>query len=199
MKRSKIRKIIPWFATGLVAAMLAALPAVARQAASGPKASILTARVQTGTIENTLAGGGTLEAESPQEVKIPDGVEITEFLVENGDRVEAGQPIAKVDRVTLLASLMKLQESMDSVAEAMRKESESSAATGTLTAQAAGRVKAVWAHSGDDVRQVMTEQNPVRLPVFIQIVVKRGSDNREDGVRLRHVQNPRGKQVFMAL
>ena len=163
MKRSKNRKIIPWFATGLVAAMLAALPAVARQAASGPKASILTARVQTGTIENTLAGGGTLEAESPQEVKIPDGVEITEFLVENGDRVEAGQPIAKVDRVTLLASLMKLQESMDSVAEAMRKESESSAATGTLTAQAAGRVKAVWAHRGDDVRQVMTEHGALAV------------------------------------
>ena len=113
MKRKKgIRRFIPWIVLALVALALGMLPQLARKATAGTEASVLTARAETGEIENTLAGGGTLTAENPVEVTVPSSIEITEFLVKNGDRVEEGQALARVDRVTLLGAISDVQNRM---------------------------------------------------------------------------------------
>ena len=106
MKKKKgIRRVLPWVVLALIALILGILPQLARKATAGTEASVLTARAETGEIENTLAGGGTLTAEKPKEVTVPSSVEITEFFVKNGDRVEQGQALARVDRVTLLGAI----------------------------------------------------------------------------------------------
>ena len=155
-KKSKLRRILPWMGFALLALVLALLPRLARSVETGEKATILTAVATMGEVENTLGGGGTLTAEDPVEIEIPTAVEIEEFLVDNGDRVEARQPVAKVDRVTLLSTISEVQHSMDILTEKMQvalRDAEYS----WLQSQAVGRVKAIYARLGDDAAQVVTE------------------------------------------
>ncbi len=153
-KKSKLRRILPWVGFALLALVLAILPRLARSVETGEKASILTATAAMGEVENTLGGGGTLTAEEPIDVEIPSAVEVQEFLVDNGDHVEAGQPVAKVDRVTLLSALSDAQESINILTEKMQvalRDTEYS----WIQSQAVGRVKAVYASMGDDAAQVL--------------------------------------------
>ena len=163
MKRKKgIRRAVPWIVLAVIALILGMLPQLARKAAAGTEASVLTARAETGEIENTLAGGGTLTAEKAVEVTVPSSVEITEFLVKNGDRVEEGQALARVDRVTLLGAISDVQKSLEDVAFHMLTNANVYSVA-KLTAQVNGRVKAVYAGVGDDVRQVTVERGAVAV------------------------------------
>ena len=163
MKRKKgIRRAVPWIVLAVIALILGMLPQLARKAAAGTEASVLTARAETGEIENTLAGGGTLTAEKAVEVTVPSSVEITEFLVKNGDRVEEGQALARVDRVTLLGAISDVQKSLEDVAFQMLTNANVYSVA-KLTAQVNGRVKAVYAGVGDDVRQVTVERGAVAV------------------------------------
>ena len=163
MKRKKgIRRFIPWIVLALIALVLGILPQLARKAATGTEASVLTASAEIGEIENTLAGGGTLTAEKPVEVTVPSSVEITEFLVKNGDRVEQGQALARVDRVTLLGAMSDVQKSLEDVAFKMLTNANAYSVA-KLTAQVNGRVKAVYAEIGDDVRQVTLDHGAVAV------------------------------------
>ena len=161
-KKKTVKRIIGWIVLALVAAGLAILPNLARRAANPDQASVLTAKAEQGEIEYTLAGGGTLTAEDPIEVKIPDTVEVLHYLVENGQRVEKDQALAEVDRVTLLGAMSEVQDSLDALSEQMREEGGSAAAT-TLYTQSAGRVKAVYAQPNDDVRRVMLEHGALAV------------------------------------
>ena len=70
--------------------------------------------------------------------------EIQEFLVDNGDHVEAGQPLAKVDRVTMLSALSEAQDSINILTEKMQvalRDAEYS----WIQSQAVGRVKGIYA------------------------------------------------------
>ena len=163
MKRKKgIRRAVPWIVLAVIALILGMLPQLARKAAAGTEASVLTARAETGEIENTLAGGGTLTAEKAVEVTVPSSVEITEFLVKNGDRVEEGQALARVDRVTLLGAISDVQKSLEDVAFQMLTNANVYSVS-KLTAQVNGRVKAVYAGIGDDVRQVTVDRGAVAV------------------------------------
>ena len=162
MKKKTVKKIIGWAFLALLAAGLAVLPTLARQAADQDQASVLSAKAEQGEIEYTLAGGGTLTAEDPIEVKIPATVEVLSWLVENGDRVEKGQALAEVDRVTLMGAMTEVQDSLDSLSEQMREEGSNTAAT-TLYTKTAGRVKAVYAQPNDDVRRVMLEHGALAV------------------------------------
>lgn len=161
-KKKTVKRIIGWVVLALVAAGLAILPNLARQAANPDQASVLSAKAEPGEIVYTLAGGGTLTAEDPIKVKIPDTVEVLHYLVENGQRVKKGQALAEVDRVTLLGAISEVQDSLDSLSEQMREEGGSAAAT-TLYTQTAGRVKAIYAQPNDDVRRVMLEHGALAV------------------------------------
>ena len=73
-------------------------------------ASILSAAAERSSIRTTISGGGTLTDGESTAVTAPHGVEITEFLVKNGDMVEAGQPIATVDMVSVQTALQTMQK-----------------------------------------------------------------------------------------
>ena len=161
-KKSKLRRILPWAGFALLALVLAILPRLARSVETGEKASILTATAAMGEVENTLGGGGTLTAEDPIELEIPSAVEIQEFLVNNGDHVEAGQPLAKVDRVTMLSALSEAQDSINILTEKMQvalRDAEYS----WIQSQAVGRVKGIYAKTGDDAAQVVVEHGALAV------------------------------------
>ena len=196
MKKKKgIRRVLPWVVLALIALILGILPQLARNAATGMEASVLTARAETGEIENTRAGGGTLTAEKPEEVTVPSSVEITEFFVKNGDRVEQGQALARVDRVTLLGAMSDVQKSLEDVAFKMLTNANAYSGA-KLTAQVNGRVKASYAGIGDDVRQVTLDHGAVAVVSVDGLMVSEIPTNLpiEAGDRL-NVRLPDGTEV----
>ncbi len=151
----KVRKIILWTLLLALVAALAILPVLARErAAENDNATLLTASVRRGDITGFLSGGGTLTAEDALEVKVPGGVELTEFLVANGQYVTEGTPVAAVDRVSVMASVLEVQETLDRLAADI-KAAANDKGTATLTAVSAGRVKAIHVKKGDDVKAAM--------------------------------------------
>ena len=154
-RKSKIKTVLLWVLLLGLTAGLAVLPAVARERTKETSnAVLLSARAERGEITGTLSGGGTLTAEDSQDITVPAGVELTEYLVADGDHVTEGTPVAAVDKVTAMAAAVKVQETLDTLAEKIRDASNDKA-TATLTAAAPGRVKALYVKSGDDVREAM--------------------------------------------
>ena len=128
----------------------------------GPRASILSGTVSTGSIDTELIGGGTLAAEDAVTVSVPAAVKLTEFLVSNGDAVTAGTPIAAVDRVTVMTAISRVQETL----EYLSGEIEGASAVSTtekVTALAGGTVKILYAEEGESVQTVMLEHGALAV------------------------------------
>ena len=163
-RKKQTRKIINWVSMALVVALLAAMPLMAKREIEedGPVASILSGTLEKGTITSVLRGGGTLQIQGAEDVKLTEGVKITEFLVKNGDKVSKGDPVALVDQVSVMTAIVQVRESMDY----LQKEIESARnekVSGTISATAGGRVKQVFAQSGDKVQDVMLEHGALAV------------------------------------
>lgn len=117
-KKASIKRYVSFGGIALVTALLAALPALtAKNVDEGVKASSLMTTVQTRSIDRVLPGGGPLEAAEAAKVTIPDGVKVTALLSANGDEVEAGTPIASVDKVSVMTAIKSVQDTLDTVSK----------------------------------------------------------------------------------
>lgn len=155
-QKKRIRQIISWVLIALLVALLAFMPLLAAdgETTDGPQASILSGRAAPRDIATQIIGGGKLTSQDAQEITIPQAVKLTGYLVKNGDAVEKGQVIANVDRVTVMTAITQVQETLEHLAkeiEAVRDEE----ASDTVTAQAGGTVKIVYAQEGENVQDVM--------------------------------------------
>lgn len=155
-KKRKTRNLILTILLLAIAAGMAALPAILRSRKKEPddKASYLNARVERKTILSTISGGGTLEQEKGVAVKVHKGVEISEYLVSNGDWVEKGQPLALVDPISVRKTIATVQDNLDYIAQQIQKNPEKIANDSIFT-PAACRVKEIYAAVGDKVTDVM--------------------------------------------
>ena len=155
-KKKRIKKIITWVSMVLVVALLSAMPLIARQEAEadGPVASILSAEVSKGSIVSSLHGGGTVSAETVEEVKLPSGVKIKEFLVKNGQFVEEGTPVAIVDKVSVMTAITEVNETMKYLREEL-EDARNEKVSSSIKATAGGRVKKIFAQKGEAVQDVM--------------------------------------------
>lgn len=155
-KKRQIKKYLSWVCIAAVVIGLTVMPLLAESGSEpdGPQASILSGTVETGSIDTVIHGGGTLVSPDTAEVTIPTGVKITEFLVDNGDVVTAGTPLAAVDRVSVMNTIAQVQETMAYLVEQMNEVTEEEASD-EVTAQAGGRVKLVCARAGERVQDVM--------------------------------------------
>ena len=155
-KKKRIKKYIAWVCIVALVAVLAVMPLLAGSAeeASGPQASILEGTAEMRDIQTVLLGGGTLTASEAEELTVPASVKLTEFLVSNGDTVQAGDAIATVDRVSVMTAITEVQETMDILAEQIEEASDDSVSE-SVTAQAGGTVKILYAAEGDSVQEVM--------------------------------------------
>ena len=163
-KKKQVKKIITWVLLAALVAVLAAMPLLAKAEAEadGPVASIHSGTVETGNIRTTLHGGGTLTTEDIEDINLPSGVKITEFLVKNGDTVTAGTPLAAVDKVSVMTAITSVTETMEYLQEEM-KSSKDEQVDSTITATAGGRIKKVYARKGDSVQEVMLRDGALAL------------------------------------
>lgn len=163
-KKNGWKRIIALVCAAAVVLFLAVMPLLAksRKEADGPKASILSGKVEAGSIQQSLIGGGTLMQQDAQSVTVPENVKLTEFLVTNGEAVSKGDAIARVDRVSVMEAISQVQETLEHLSEEIRKVSDQTL-SGKVTAQASGTVKRIYAQSGDSVRTVMLEHGALAV------------------------------------
>ena len=163
-RKKKLKRIIAALGAVAVVILLAAMPLIAGNNADsdGPKASILSGTVQTGSIDTELVGGGTLTETDAVTIDIPASVKLTGFLVSNGDTVTAGDPIASVDRVTVMTAIAEVQETLDYLAEQIEAEREKENDEKVI-ALAGGTVKILYAEKGQSVQDVMLEHGALAV------------------------------------
>ena len=155
-KKKQVKKVISWVLILTLVAVLAAMPVIAanEEPTSGPQASILSATAENRDIFDAVLGGGTLTAEDAVAITIPAAVKITEYLVNNGDIVTGGQPVASVDRVSVMTAITQVQEALETLQEELNDVSDETEPN-KITATAGGTVKAVYAAEGEAVQDVM--------------------------------------------
>ncbi len=155
-QKKTIKKVVSWVMLAVLVAVLAIMPLLAgsSEETDGPVASILSVQPGFRDIETQLIGGGTLVSEDAIEITVPVEVKLTEYLVDNGDMVSEGDPIAKVDRVSVMHAITQVQEAMNTLAEEIEKEGKE-VASEEITARTSGTVKMVYAQPGDSVSEVM--------------------------------------------
>lgn len=156
MEKKQAKKYLSWVLMASVVLILACLPAFAarEEPDSGPQASILSAEAEIRDISTVIQGGGTLSAEDTLEITIPAGIKLKEYLISNGDVVSQGQPIAAVDRVSILSAIAQVQDAMASLQEQLNAVRNDTLPE-TVTASASGTVKMIYGAEGENAQDVM--------------------------------------------
>ena len=163
-KKKQVKKIATWVALAALVAGLAAMPLLAKAEAEadGPVATVHYGVVEEGTVRTALHGGGTLLTEDTETINLPSGVKIEEFLVNNGEFVTAGTPLAAVDEVSVMTAIVSVTETMEYL-QGEIKDAKNDKIDSTISATAGGRVKKVFAQKGDSVQDVMLEHGALAL------------------------------------
>ena len=123
---------------------------------------VLSAQVTVGNISTTVSGSGTLAAVDVEDYKVPSSVEIVDYYVEAGDRVAKGDLIATVTNASILTAMSDMQKQIDELDDEIADASGDKVSS-TISASAAGRVKAIYAAVGDDVASVVYEHGALML------------------------------------
>lgn len=150
------RRYIAWGCAAALVILLAVMPMAASGGDDTPQAAILSGQVTRQELETQILGGGLLSGEGALSLDIPEDVKITEYLVSNGDSVTEGEPIATVDRVSVMNAITQVQETLDYLSDEISAARSDTAPT-TVTALASGTVKVIYAQEDDLVSDVMLE------------------------------------------
>ena len=167
MEKSLKKQLKRYIALALVALLvvfLAVMPMLAAKEKEddGPVASILSGTVGLNDISTVVKGGGTLAGEDVLEITIPTGVMLKSFLVENDAYVQEGQPVAEVDRVSVMSVIAQVQETLDELAKRI-EEKRDAKIDKTIPATAGGLVKKIYAQPGDQVQDVMLQSGALAV------------------------------------
>ena len=164
MEKKSAKKYIFGVLAVLLAAALVIIPFALESAkdVSRDKASILSAEAALADISKTVSGAGTLTDEDAVEIKLPYGVEVTKYLVNNGDFVTEGQPLAEVDRIDVMNSIYEYQEDIEYVETQMALYTDTGEMN-FLTTASAGRVMELYADVGDSISDVMLEHGALAV------------------------------------
>ena len=155
-QKKMIRKYVSWALLAALVALLACMPLLAAKdpAETGPQASILSAQAESRTISSVILGGGKLAAETAVEITVPAEVKVKEYLVQNGDLVTKGQPIARVDRVSVMTAISAVQETMEQIRKDLNSTAGKKEST-QVNAKVSGTVKTVFGTEGELVQDVV--------------------------------------------
>lgn len=179
-KKKRIKKYISWGCIAALVLLLAVMPLMAKSEveAEGPVASVLSGTVEKGSVSTSLHGGGNLTTDNAEDVKLPSGVKITEFLVKNGDVVTEGTPLASVDKVSVMTAIVEVTETMEYLQEQIESVREETVSS-YVYATAGGYVKEIYAEEGDSVQDVMLEHGclaVLSLDGLLAVKMERGMD-----------------------
>ena len=122
----------------------------------------MSATVQTGTIQTSVSGTGTISYADSSEIVIPEELTIAEVKVSEGSSVTEGTLLATVDEASLTNCLSEVQDAISEVDDTIASE-KSSTTSKSVTAGVAGRVKKIYAAEDENVEDVMTQSGALML------------------------------------
>lgn len=161
-KKKKRRKIIRTvlillvvLAAGAVVGVRYLRQQVTTQFASNTQ-DVLSAAAERGSVSTVVSGSGMLTNVDTETVSVPSGVEVTEILVEYGDKVSEGDLLATVDMASVRSAMSTLQEEIASLDQEITSAQGDKVST-SVTAGAPGRVKAIYAEKGMLVEDAMVQ------------------------------------------
>ena len=123
---------------------------------------VIRAQAERGTISTVVSGSGMLLNVDTETVTVPSGVEVTEILVEYGDRVAEKDLLAVVDMASVRTAMATLQEEIQSLDKKITAAENETVDT-YVSAGVPGRVKQIYGQVGDRVENVMVEHGGLVL------------------------------------
>lgn len=167
-RKQKKRRIITTVAVILLVAVLVLVSAVSimqrrvRERFASFDTDVLSHVVQTGTISTVVSGSGILTNVDAETLTVPEGVELTEILIENGGTVDEGQLLAIADMATVRTAMSDLQEEIEDLDDDIADADGDKAST-AVTAGVPGRVKVLYGEPGMRVADVMVEHGALAV------------------------------------
>lgn len=146
----------------LLAAVLVVRKNVRAKYGNRGTTKVQTTQVTTGSIRTTVSGSGSLTSEDIEDVNFPTKITVDSILVKQGDDVEEGTPLAAVDTNSVLAAMSSVQEQLTTLDKQIVTASDEKVDS-RLYAGVSGRLKALYASTGDDVAAVMYEHGALAL------------------------------------
>ena len=160
-KRKKtVQRVIAIVAVVLVAGLAGILyvrQRVQRSVTAQSGSNVKSVTVTTGSIKTTVSGSGSLTSANVEDLTVPATVKVEKLYVEQGDTVEAGTLLASTNTSTVLTSLSTVQDALDDL-DGQLQEASKDKVSSTVKAGVSGRVKAVYAESGDSVADIMYDK-----------------------------------------
>ncbi len=126
------------------------------------ESSVLQEQAVVGDITGIFSGSGTLQSSESVEVEIPVSVSVTSYTVQNGDYVEAGDVIAKVDKNSVLNALYEVQNLISEM-DAEIADVQRNTLDNEITSRTDGRIKAVYVKEGDSISKAMYDNGALLL------------------------------------
>ncbi len=146
----------------VIAVVLTSLPGGNTGAIREAEIAIQEAKAEYADLVNVFSGSGTLQPSDSVQAQIPTTVKILSFSAENGDTVAVGDEIAKIDKTSVLKAMYEVQELLSRLDGELATVQGNTLAD-TVTAQAAGRVKAIYVAQGDSVSASMHQNGALLL------------------------------------
>lgn len=160
-KRKKtVQRVIAIVAVVLVAGLAGTLyvrQRVQRSVTAQSGSNVKSVTVTTGSIKTTVSGSGSLTSDNVEDLTVPATVKVEKLYVEQGDTVEAGTLLASTNTSTVLTSLSTVQDALDDLDDQLQEASKDKVSS-TVKAGVSGRVKAIYAESGDSVADIMYDK-----------------------------------------
>ena len=147
---------------------------VAKRVASDDDVS--SAKAERGSVSTTVSGSGTLANVDEEEIKLPAGVVIDEVLVKANEKIREGDPIAELDKASLLSAMENMQSELSSL-DSEIFSARSDEVKNYITSGVEGTVSKIYAISGDLVTDVMAEHG-----CLAEILLKNGQTIRVTGL-----------------
>ena len=166
-KRRKRKIIITTLSIVLVLAIVAVVGVIflkkkVREEFATTTGEVLSYDVTTGTISTVVSGSGSLTDMDLTTVSVPEGVEVTEILVEANQAIAQGDVLATVDMTSVINTMAELQTEIEDLDDQI-SNAEGDEADDTVYAGVSGRIKAIYATADAEVAEVMNTSGSLAL------------------------------------
>lgn len=123
---------------------------------------IIQGSVVRGSISTTVYGSGRLSDDDVENIDIPEGVELEKIYVQAGDSVEENALLAKVNTNSVMSAMVSLNDEISSVDSKINTASAQTV-DNLISSSVYGRVKEIYAQTGDDVMELMLEKGALAV------------------------------------
>lgn len=158
MKRKKVITIVISSILALSVAGVGIFYATGKFGASNSDSamSYQVQKLETGDLQKSITGDGTLSAKNNVSETSPLDLTIKTVEVEAGQSVNVGDTLAKVDPSALNDTIIAIKSEIDTIDSTLAQAAEIQESTATVKSQVDGRVKQILVKKGDDVKNAAT-------------------------------------------